>query len=122
MKKLCGSLLALVLFMGGCMTKSKADAKARAAFSAGQQQVFERAFELRRTSIRFVGNVKNPLVEWAEGLTLAQAMIAADYQDVATPKEIIVIRGGQPIRVDPKQLLRGEDYPLQPGDTVEIRP
>ena len=121
MKELCGSLLALVLFAGGCTTKSKADAKARAAFAAGQQQVFERAFELQRTSVRFIGNVQNPLVEWADGLTLGQAMVAADYKDKTDPKEIIVLRGGQPMRVDPQQLLRGEDYPLQPGDTVEIR-
>jgi hypothetical protein len=122
MKKLCGSLLAFVLLVGGCTTKSKADAKARAAYMAGQQQALMRVYDSQRTSIRFVGNVKNPLVEWTEGLTLALAVVAAEYQGVVDPRDIVVVRNGQPIRVDPKQLLRGEDFLLQPGDAVEIHP
>jgi hypothetical protein len=122
MKNVCVCWLLLALAAGGCATRSQADAKARTAFMAGQQQALARAYELQRTSIRIIGNVKNPLVEWAESLTLAQAIVAADYQGVADPGEIIVIRNGQPIRVDPKRLLGGEDFLLQSGDTVEIRP
>jgi hypothetical protein len=104
------------------MSKSKANAKARAAFLAGQQQAMMRMHDAQGTSVRIVGNVKNPMLVWTENLTLAEAIVTAEYQGVGTPVAISIVREGQQFRVDPKQLLRGEDIPLQAGDTIEIRP
>ena len=122
MKHLCAWVLLLALVASGCMSKSKANAKARAAFLAGQQRAMVQMHDVQGTSVRIVGNVKNPVIIWTENLTLAEAMISAEYQGGRDPREIIIVREGQPIRVDPKQLLRGQDVPLQPADMVEIRP
>jgi hypothetical protein len=115
---LCLALIAAA----GCATKSKAQADARAAFMAGQQQGMMQAQDLQRTSVRFIGDVKSPLIEWTQDLTLAEAVIAAEYQGRKTPREIIIFRRGQAIHFEPHRLLRGEDMLLMPGDIVEIRP
>jgi len=112
------AMLACVLI--GCTTKNKSKADARAAFVAGQQQALERVLQ-SRNSVTVVGPVRNPLLTWTEELTLAQALIAADYYLRKDPREIVIVRNGQPIRVDPKLLLSGEDVPLEPGDVVNVR-
>ena len=38
------------------------------------------------------------------------------------PQEIIVTRQREEIRVNPKDLLHGGDVPLEPGDTIAIKP
>lgn len=78
--------------------------------------------DAQRTSIRVFGNVRNPEVPWADGLTLAQAIVAAQCQDRGTPRQIVLIRQRERILVDPKTLLSGEDFALLPGDTIEIHP
>jgi hypothetical protein len=122
MKYLCPCWLMLALAVAGCASKSKKDAKARAAFLAGQQQAVARMYDLDRTGIRILGPVQNPLIAWKENLTLAETIVAAGYVGARDPREIIIIREGQPIRVDPGLLLHGEDVPLQPSDIVEVRP
>ena len=114
--------LVLALAAAGCASKSKADAKAHATFLAGQQQAVSRMYDLERTGIRMIGPVQNPLIAWTEDLTLAEAIVAAGYVGARDPRQIIIVREGQPIRVDPNQLLRGGDLPLQPSDIVELRP
>ena len=66
--------------------------------------------------------VRNRIVPWTDGLTLAKAVIAADYYGAADPGQIIIVHNGMAIRVDPKQLLTGVDIPLQPGDIVQLMP
>jgi len=122
MRSLCACLLLIAATLTGCAGKSKADAEAKAAFAAGQQQAFAQMQEARRTSIRVLGNVKNPEIPWTDGLTLAQAIVAADCTSRRDPSEIIVTRQREQIRVNPKDLLRGADVPLEPGDTVELKP
>jgi hypothetical protein len=78
--------------------------------------------EARRTSIRVLGSVKNPEIPWAEGLTLAKALVGADYAGRRDPSEIVVTRQREQIRINPKDLLRGANVPLEPGDTVELKP
>ena len=41
------------------------------------------------------GDVKNQVIPWTEDLTLARAIVAADYQSVFDPRTILVIRQGQ---------------------------
>jgi len=115
-------LLLIAVTVSGCVSKSKADARAKAAFAAGRQQAFFQMQEARRVNIRVLGSVNNPEIPWADGLTLAQVVVAADYTGSRDPKEIIVTRQREVIRVTPKNLLHGGDVPMEPGDTVEIKP
>ena len=68
------------------------------------------------------GPVRNPVVEWNEELTLAQAIVTADYLGSRAPRNIFIHRGPEVIRVNPYRLLRGlDDLPMEPGDLIEIR-
>jgi molybdopterin converting factor small subunit len=123
--RLCVPLL-LAAALGGCVSKSKAKAQARAAYLAGQQQAMTR-MQLTQTQgqgpcVTVNGEVRNHVVLWTEGLTLAKAVLAADYYGTADPGQIIIVHNGIAIRVDPKQLLTGVDVPLQPGDIVQLVP
>jgi hypothetical protein len=67
------------------------------------------------------GDVKNPAVPWNDQLTLARAIVAAEYKGLWDPHVIMIIRQGQTYRVKPRDLLSGRDDPaLEPGDTVVI--
>jgi hypothetical protein len=120
------TLAAFALFTTfvGCVTKSKADAQARAAFLAGQQQAMARAQtepQPEGATVTLAGNVKNPLIPWTPGLTLAKAILDAEYAGKGDPVSIYVVRNGLASPVDPKKLLNGEDVPLQAGDIVQIK-
>jgi len=111
------SLVALLL-ASGCMSRSAANAKAQAAFAQGQQAG---AQQQTAPSVHFRGDVKHPSVPWAEELTLAKALMAAEYTGLWDPHSIVIIRKGETFKVDPKRLLGGLDDPLlEPGDTVEV--
>jgi hypothetical protein len=111
----------LVLLGAGCVSKSKANAQARAAYLAGKQQGM--AMKVNGPSVWFVGNVHQPIVPWTEGLTLARALVTANYLGQNDPSQITIYRPGQPpTKVDPKDLLRGADLPLEAGDRIDIRP
>ena len=115
---LSGCLL-LVALPSGCTTRSGANAQAQAAFAAGERQATAR--QAMGPSVSFRGDVKKPSVAWTEGLTLAPALLAAEYSGLWDPHTILIIRNGERFQIDPKRFLRGlEDPPLAPGDTVEI--
>ena len=116
------SILALALAFVGCTTKSKANARARGAYTAGQQQVLNQMTEARRTSIRFFGPVRQSEVPWQEGLTLAQAIAAAGYTDRRDPNIIWIIRQRERVALSPRDLEAIKDFLLEPGDTVEMHP
>lgn len=111
-----------VLILGaGCVSKSKADAQARAAYLAGQRDGMIMA--AKGNSVFVMGNVKNQIVPWTPDLTLSKAIVNAEYRGTKDPGEIIVQRKDQqPLYIHAEQLLRGEDMPLQAGDQIEIRP
>ena len=121
MKFFSGALLLLGLAVGGCTSRSKAQARAQAAYAAGQQQAMTRMQDAQRTSIRVLGNVRHSEILWIDGLTLGQVIVAADCLD-QRPRQIVVVRQRERFPVDPDALLRGQDIPLEPGDTVEIHP
>ena len=116
----------MLLTLAGCVSKSKADAQVRAAYIAGQQQAMTRIQQTQTLGqgpcVTVNGEVRNRVVPWTEGLTLAKAVLAADYYGAKDPGQIIVVHGGVANRVDPKQLLSGVDIPLQPGDVVQLMP
>ena len=106
-------------FLEGCVTKAKAREQARAAFMAGQQSAMMRMSQPQKPVVTLIGQVQTPTLPWTEGLTLAQAIVNAGYSG-KDPKQIFIVRGGQAVPVDPKQLLNGEDVPLQAGDLIQI--
>ncbi len=112
----------LAATVAGCTTRTNAKLQAQTAYLAGQQQALVQMQSGRRNVIHIIGNVRNPEVPWTEGLTLAQVVVAADYLAPRDPREIVVTRQGQQYKVDPKDLLQGKDWPVEPGDTVEFRP
>jgi hypothetical protein len=114
--------LLIGLFVGGCVSKSKAQAQAREAFLAGQQQALERMqAQASGPTVTFIGEVKNRLIPWTADLTLARALIAADYYGAIDPRAIVVIRNRQQTTYDVKKLLQGDDILLEPRDIVEVR-
>jgi len=115
-------LLLLAVAVSGCTSKSKARARAQTAFASGQQHAFSQMAEARRTSIRVVGSVQNPEIPWREDLTLARVIVAAGYLGPRDPRQIVILRQREQIRVDARDLLRGHDWPVEPGDTIEIHP
>ncbi len=116
-----GSLLLSPLT--ACVSKSKAAAQARAAFFAGQQQALEtfKQAQAGGPTVVFMGPVRNHVVPWTADMTLARALVTADYVGGADPKEITIVRGGAEIREDPQKLLSGEDVPLQAGDVIQLK-
>ena len=114
----CFALVVAFLFVG-CSSGTKAKLQAREAYIAGQQQAERR--QAARTSVTFMGPVRNPMVPWTEDLTLAKALIFADYTGKGTPREIILVRNGVAQRINPDDLLAGQDIPLLQGDLVQIR-
>jgi hypothetical protein len=114
-------ILALAPAICGCTTQSTARLKERNAFLAGQnavlqQQQAQNAFP----KVSVIGSVQNSSVPWVAGLTLAQALATANYLGDREPSEIILTRGGESAKLDPKVLLNGTVIPLEAGDTVEI--
>jgi len=114
-------LLPLLAVLTGCVSKTKANAQARAAFLAGQREEMIRQSQARGPAVTVLGAVKNGTVPWTPDLTLAKAIAAADYYGAAEPSAIILVRAGRGIQYDPKRLLSGEDTPLQPQDVIQIR-
>ena len=115
----CAFLIAFAL--AGCTTKAKAKAQAQAAFAAGQQQAMIRMQQTQAPNVTVHGAVKNPLIPWTEDLTVAKAIVAADYYGPKDPAQIFIVRKGQAVRVDPKQLLNGNDPPLEANDLLDLQ-
>ena len=122
MKFFCQLIFLGAVLFTGCTTRSKAHARAREAFQAGQSQGVAQANEARRINIRILGPVQQAEVHWQDGLTLLQAIAAAGYLDSRDPNVIFIIRQRERIQVSPRDLLAGKDQPLEPGDTVESHP
>jgi hypothetical protein len=111
-------LLSAVLFCG-CVTKSKAQARAQAAYLAGQNAALLQQ-QAQAPGVTVIGPVQNPDVPWVEGLSLAQAVATANYLGQHNPKEIIITRQGESAKLAPKMLLNGVNVPLEPGDIITI--
>jgi len=120
-------LLSLALVVTGCRTQSSAPPNVPTVTATSQQTVLpprqpgaplpqEGAFVTVR------GQVRNPVVPWTVDLTLAQAIVLADYFGFGDPREIIVVRQGVSYSIDPRRLLKGlSNGLLEPGDIVVLR-
>jgi hypothetical protein len=117
--RLCVVLLA-AFALAGCVSKTKAKLNAQQAYIAGQQQAMM-TMQQSKTTVQIRGNVKNTAIRWTEGLTVAQAIVAAEYQGSHDPSSVIIVRNGAGTEINAAELLQGHDEPLQAGDLVEIR-
>lgn len=117
--KLVFGILVLALAATGCVSKSKADAQARAAYIAGQKAAYE-SIGAQQTAVVVLGDVQKHQIPWVQGLTLTQALATAVYQGAKDPTEIVVRRNSVQTEISPKDLLNGKDMALQPGDTVLV--
>jgi hypothetical protein len=109
--------------LAGCTSNSRAKADARTAYLAGQQESMMRMQQSQNQGpvVTVQGQVRNNVVPWTEDLTVAKAIVAADYFGRTDPREIILVRQRFAKRIDPRTLLSGTDVPLQPGDILELR-
>jgi hypothetical protein len=115
-------LMSAVLALNGCVSKSKALEQARMAYLAGQRDALaQMQKQPGEGSVTFVGPVNNRVVTWSQGLTLAKAIVNAGYNSQIDPMGILIHRTNGVIQIDPKRLLSGDDFPLQPGDIVEFQ-
>jgi hypothetical protein len=112
--------LLIAMLLCGCVTRSEADARETAAYSAGQKAAYAAIGVDPDTSIAIAGPVRHARVPWVAGLTLVQAIATADYTGRRNPREITITRHGQPISVDPNNLLNGHAVLLEPGDTITL--
>jgi hypothetical protein len=131
-------MLSLVLLLAltacGCAGKAKKQAEYRRAYSAGVQAAQAQMQQAQRPQsmsqplpsttdpqVRILGSVRNPVLTWSEGLTLARALVLADYEKSTAPTIITIYRNNQPLEIDPQRVLQGEDCALFPGDIVYIQ-
>jgi len=126
-KSFCAATAAAILLLSaglfcGCVSKSKAEARAQEAYLAGQNAALrqQKQTQTQTQGVTVVGSVQNSDVPWVEGLTLSQAIATANYLGQHDPKEIILTRQGESAKIAPKMLLTGRDVPLEPGDIITI--
>ncbi len=114
-------LFLMLITLSGCVSKSEANLKAREAFVAGQQQAMAAAQKaIPPNTVAVHGNVKNESIPWTEDLTVGKAILAADYQGLVDPRRIVLIRDSQSTDINPRDLLQGQDMPVQAGDVIEL--
>jgi hypothetical protein len=66
------------------------------------------------------GDVRNHIIPWSEDLTLAGALVEANYIGRLDPLSVTVTRGRKVQRFSSYRLLSGADMFLQPGDVIDI--
>ena len=116
-------IICVLVILAGCVSKKQAEFQAREAYMAGQAQAAKQWQSERPPEIVVRGPVRNPVVPWTDGITLAQAIVDADYTGFMNPVLVRVIRNGQMIEeMKGIDLLRHHDVPLEPGDIVDIVP
>jgi hypothetical protein len=115
---LLGLLLPSALFLTACASKTaqQGGPVIFAVPTTNQVQAMQGA------AVFFTGDVKLNSVPWHEGLTLAEAIIQAQYTGYSDPFSITLTRNGLGYRIDVRRLLRGEENPLlEPGDRINVR-
>lgn len=111
-------LLALitVLATAGCKSKSIGRTPPPLYMDPAAQEAARRA----QMIVHVRGAVRNGIIPWSEDLTLAGALVEADYIGRVQPLSVTVTRGRQVQRVSASRLLSGHDMFLEPGDVVDI--
>lgn len=117
-------LLVSAVIVSGCSSEAK-KRKERMAFLAGQRAAaleFYQKQQQQAASVTVIGEVRQQTIPWTEELTLAQALLQAQYIGRREPRQIIFIRRGESVVLQPQQLHHGAgDELMEPGDVVELR-
>ena len=72
-------------------------------------------------SVIVKGNVLHPVLPWTDDLTVARAIVQADYIGQRNPITISIQRQGERLFVDPARLMLGIIDPwLEAGDILEL--
>lgn len=111
--------LAALIIATGCVSQESVRQQTKQAYEAGFKQG-QLAAELKLTHVFIRGPVQQPTVRWREGLTLAQALVEAVYTSPNEPRAINLTRQGRIMTINPADLLRGIDPPLEAGDLIEL--
>jgi hypothetical protein len=127
-------ILTLGFVSGGCANKTKTQEQIRRAYIAGEQAARAQMQQAQapqstlqpmpsttQPQVRVVGSVRNPVLPWSEGLSLARALVEAEYEKSTAPSAITILRNNEPLQINVQQVLQGADYPLFPGDIVLIQ-
>lgn len=114
---------AVLALAAGCKTKQQSHRPPPAYMppASAQEMSLPPMMQDPRMAVMVRGDVRNSIVPWNEDLTLARAILAADYYGQRDPHSIALIRNGRSRRISTSRLLGGEDMFLEPGDIVEIR-
>jgi hypothetical protein len=116
-------ILILLLLATGCESKKAARLEAQQAYMAGQQQAAKQWQDTKPPTVAVQGSVQNHVVAWEEGMGVAKAIVTADYTGFMNPVLIRVVRNGQVVQeMKGIDLLHHQDFPLEPGDIVNIVP
>ena len=115
-------LLLCLLSISGCVSKARAKRDAQAAFIAGQKEAVMRIQQesSQEPKVTVNGPVRNGVLPWTEDLTLAKAIVEAEYTAPGNPAEVFLVRSGRAFRIETKEILSGRDIPLQPGDIIQL--
>lgn len=110
-------ILLLAALLCGCKTKQQRGATPPPVYMPHGAQMQQQ----QQLAVFVRGDVRNPVVPWSEDLTLARAILAAEYVGRFDPHSINLIRGSRSRRFSTAMLLAGADTDLEPGDIIEIR-
>jgi len=120
----CVGLAVVALHLvGGCASsQNKGPTEAQRQFAAGQEQAFAMLQQSGILVVRVVGPFEIPVVEWHDGMTLAEVILAAGYLEPHDPTQLLIQRGPTSLTIHPDLLLRGEDVPVEGGDVIHVLP
>ena len=123
MKRVLLFFLPTALLLTGCRSQESTGTQTimqqQAGIMSQQQEIIHKLSA--EPFVTVIGDVRYSRVEWNEDLTLARAIVEAEYIGLRDPKVIILDRSGETLRIHPRNLLRGEDLYIEPGDVIEIR-
>lgn len=114
----------IVVMAVGCVSKSKARLQAQNAYLMGQNQALMNIQQQQAAvnSVTVIGPVKNHSVAWDEDMTLASAIVKAEYLARGNPRIITLTRKGETSNINPLRLLEGlDDVPVEVGDVIELK-
>ena len=110
-------LILLAALLSGCKTKQQQQTGTPPPVYMPQGAQMQQ----QQLAVYIRGDVRNPVVPWSEDLTLARAILAAEYVGRFDPHTVHLIRGNRSQRFSAAMLLAGADTDLEPGDIIEIR-
>ncbi len=126
MRKLLAGVLAIAC-LAGCVSKSKATRRAQEAFqrgrSAGEFRAAQFRAQLDAPKVTVIGEVRQRIVVWREGLTLLETLIEAEYVGRRFPSLIVVTHQNESTSFPPSMLDQGAgELVMQPGDQIQLLP